>query len=255
MDEKIVILAGKGNSTLFMYNGINDAYQILKVIIEQPVNRKSFIKKRIKRLGFITVMGQILFQIFCVKFLDLTSKNRVLKIKSDNNLSSQSIPDKILAPVSSVNSIECVSLLQKLNPDIVIVNGTRIISEKTLNCIDATFLNIHAGITPNYRGVHGGYWALANNDINNCGVTVHLVDKGIDTGGILFQENIDVLANDNFTTYPYLQIARGIELMKKAINDAITGSISIKQKQSDSKLWSHPTIWKYLWLRLTKGVK
>ncbi len=40
MDKKIVILAGKGSSTLFMYNGIKGEYQIDKVIIEQPVKKK-----------------------------------------------------------------------------------------------------------------------------------------------------------------------------------------------------------------------
>ena len=42
---------------------------------------------------------------------------------------------------------------------------------------------MHAGITPQYRGVHGGYWAVVNNDPEHCGVTIHFVDKGIDTGG------------------------------------------------------------------------
>lgn len=255
MDKKIVILAGKGSSTLFMLNGIKDKYQIHKVIIEQPVNKKLFLKRRIKKLGLKTVFGQILFQIFCVKFLNITSKSRVHKIKADNNLSDKAVPDEILIEVPSVNSNECENLLQKLNPDIIIVNGTRIISKKTLNCIDATFLNTHAGITPKYRGVHGAYWALVNNDINNCGVTVHLVDAGIDTGGILYQKKINILDNDNFTTYPYLQIAEGIKLMSKAIDDIINNRISIKDKHSKSKLWSHPTIWKYLWLRIKKGIK
>ena len=255
MGKKIVMLAGKGSSTLFMYNGIKDQYQIDKVIIEQPVNRKIFIKRRIKKLGLATVFGQIMFQIFCVKFLNITSKRRVQEIKLSNNLSDKSISEAVLIEVPSVNSNECKTLLQKLNPDIIIVNGTRIISKKILNSTNAVFVNTHAGITPNYRGVHGAYWALANNDLNNCGTTVHLVDPGIDTGGILYQENIEVLNNDNFTTYTYLQIAKGIKLMKKAIDDVINNSISIKNNNSKSNLWSHPTIWKYVWLRIIKGIK
>src|SRR5438093_9923670 len=46
----------------------------------------------------------------------------------------------------------------------VVVNGTRIISEAVLTASDAVFINMHAGITPKYRGVHGGYWALYNGD-------------------------------------------------------------------------------------------
>lgn len=255
MDKKIIILAGNGSSTLFMYNGIKGKYQIDKVIIEQPVNKKKFLKRRIKKLGFITVFGQILFQVFCVKLLNIISKSRVKEIKKYNNLSDNSIPTEILIEVASVNSKACETLLKKINPDIIIVNGTRIISEKTLNCTDALILNTHAGITPSYRGVHGAYWALVNNDINNCGVTVHLVDAGIDTGGILYQKSINILHKDNFTTYTYLQIAEGIKLMIKAIDDAINNTTSIKNNHSESKIWSHPTIWTYLCLRIMKGIK
>ena len=255
MNKKIVILAGKGNSTLYMYNGIKEEFQINKVIIELPVNKKKFIQKRIKKLGAITVFGQILFQILCLKILNLISKNRVSEIKKKLNLSENSITDEILIEIPSVNSNECRELLQKINPDVVIVNGTRIISKKTLSCINAIFINTHTGITPNYRGVHGAYWALANNDIDNCGVTVHLVDTGIDTGAVLYQKNIKITKQDNFTTYPYLQIAEGIKLMKNALEDIINNSITIIEKQSDSKLFSHPTFWGYIINRITKGIK
>jgi folate-dependent phosphoribosylglycinamide formyltransferase PurN len=67
--------------------------------------------------------------------------------------------------------------LKAINPDLVIVNGTRIISKKVLSSINSKFVNIHVGITPKYRGVHGTYWALVNNDVENSGVTVHFVDE------------------------------------------------------------------------------
>src|SRR5690606_24425483 len=89
--------------------------------------------------------------------------------------------------VPSVNATQCIDLVQKIEPDIVVVNGTRIISKKVLDAVPVSFINTHVGITPKYRGVHGAYWALACGDTDNCGVTVHLVDKGIDTGGILKQ--------------------------------------------------------------------
>ncbi|MEZ6118695.1 MAG: hypothetical protein R3C28_19310 [Pirellulaceae bacterium] len=64
-----------------------------------------------------------------------------------------------------MNSPETVDRIQLLAPDVVLVNGTRIIRpHRSDNRTDALFLNTHAGVTPTYRGVHGGYWALWNND-------------------------------------------------------------------------------------------
>jgi folate-dependent phosphoribosylglycinamide formyltransferase PurN len=59
--------------------------------------------------------------------------------------------------------------------------------QRKYSSINSKFVNIHVGITPKYRGVHGTYWALVNNDVENSGVTVHFVDEGIDTGNIINQ--------------------------------------------------------------------
>ena len=255
MRSKIILLGGNGDSTLYMYNGLKDKYEILNVIIENPVSKKIFIQRRVKKLGVITVFGQLLFQVFLVKILKLVSKKRIEEIKKINKLSLAVIPKNILIKVLSVNSNDCKAIIEKINPDIIIVNGTRIISKKILNSTNAIFVNTHAGITPKYRGVHGAYWALANNDLENCGVTVHLVDEGIDTGEVLYQSNIEPTINDNFTTYTYLQISKGIHLMKKTLNDIHNNKVSLKNIKSESKLWSHPTIWRYILLKITKGVK
>ncbi len=256
MDKKIIMLTGRGKSSTFMYNGLKDFFHISKVIIEEKSDRKKFLKRRIKRLGYFKVFGQVLFQLTVPKILEQSSKERIEDIKLNYKLDSKPIPNTVLYNVNSVNSVECIEFIKKENPDLIIVNGTRIISKKVLNCTSATFINTHAGITPRYRGVHGGYWALANEDKNNCGVTVHLVDSGIDTGGVLFQQNILPTRKDNFATYTYLQIGEGILIMKKAVNYFINNRLEeVSSNVSDSKLWYHPTIWFYLFKRLIKGVK
>lgn len=256
MDKKIIMLTGGGKSSIYMYNGLSNTFQISNVIVEGKGNKKNFIKRRIRKLGYFKVFGQVLFQLTIPKLLEKSSQKRIREIKSIYKLDSKPIPISIVKKVISVNSDECVEFIQKEKPDIIIVNGTRIISEKVLNCTNATFVNTHVGITPKYRGVHGGYWALANMDINNCGVTVHLVDKGIDTGRVIYQQTIKPISSDNFATYTYLQLGEGIFIMKKAINDFINNQLKENQpKTSESKLWYHPTIWFYVYKRITKGVK
>ncbi len=256
MTKKIVLLAGLGDSTTFMYNGLKDEFNISNVIIEASSSRKKLLKRRLKRLGLVTVFGQLLFQVLYVPLLRKLSLKRIEDIKNSYHLDDTAIDTEKVIRVTSVNSDVCLQTLKQLNPDVIIVNGTGIISKKVLNSIDAAFINTHAGITPNYRGVHGGYWALANDDKANCGVTVHLVDPGIDTGGILYQALIKPTKQDNFTTYTYLQIGEGIQLMKKAINSYLDGNLKAQESTTTkSALWYHPTLWYYLSKRLFKGVK
>jgi len=217
---------------------------------------KKLVKRRIKRLGYIKVFGQLLFQLLYVPMLRKLSAKRIQDIKKSFSLDNTYIDKEKVVSVTSVNSDLCLQTLKQIQPDLIIVNGTGIISKKVLNSIDATFINTHAGITPKYRGVHGGYWALANSDKSNCGVTVHLVDAGIDTGGVLYQALINTTEQDNFTTYTYLQIGEGIKLIKKAIHSYLDGCLETqKSKATESKLWYHPTLWYYLSKRLFKGIK
>lgn len=88
--------------------------------------------------------------------------------------------------VESINDPRVIDLLQATQPELVIVLGTEIIREKVLAAAPR-FVNVHAGITPLYRGAHGQFWAALNRDFEHLGVTLHVVDRGIDTGGILGQ--------------------------------------------------------------------
>ena len=248
------MLAGKGASTNILYNALKSEFNISAIILEEPISKKKFLKTRIKKLGLWKVFGQILFQILIVKLLEVTSFKRKKAILSKYNLDDTALPEDKIIHVSSVNDKKCFDSLQKMNPDLVLVNGTRIISTQILNGITAKFINTHAGITPKYRGVHGGYWALVNNDKENCGVTIHLVDRGIDTGKIIYQKIIDVTAEDNFVTYPLIQLAEGIPYVKQAIQDIFADTIITKDNNLESHLWYHPTIWQYLY-RLVIKVK
>jgi methionyl-tRNA formyltransferase len=115
---------------------------------------------------------------------------------------------------------------------------------------------MHAGITPLYRGVHGGYWALAMGDRDHCGGTVHLVDPGIDTGEIVAQALIHPTPADNFTTYPVLQIAAGLPLMIDAVRAALAVTLRRRAARAGaSRLWSHPTLGQYLRARIENGTR
>ena len=110
------------------------------------------------------------------------------------------------------------------------------------------------GITPKYRGVHGAYWALVNEDPGNCGVTIHLVDNGTDTGGVLYQDIINIEKYDNLNTYPIHQMAKALPLMKAALNDIKENQINIKNGPYPSRLWYHPTLYEYVKNWILKGV-
>lgn len=253
---RTIILALKDDTTArALYNRIRSRVEIDQVILEDKEPLGVFLKRRIKRLGLLKVASQVLFKAVAVPILTKRSSQRVRELKRHYNLDESPIPSQVVHACTSVNEPEIVNLIRERRPELVVVNGTRILSRDVLASISCPILNTHAGITPLYRGVHGGYWACVQNDRAHCGVTVHLVDPGIDTGGILYQSTIPTNDDDNYLTYPVHQQAVGLELMEKAINDARDGKLRTQlPPQGSSKLWYHPGFFEYLANGVSKGV-
>lgn len=253
---KIVLLCSPCFSTTVIYNAVNSRYPVDRVITETPMRGMALARRRMKKLGWFRVGGQVLFSVGLVPFIRRAAAARMKAILAHYRFDETPIPGDKITALDSVNDEACIRLLQEIKPDLVLVNGTRIISRKILESTDAVFINMHTGITPKYRGVHGGYWAMVNGDPSLCGVTIHLVDKGIDTGGILYQGLIPVTAADNYYTYPYLQFGEGIPLLLQAVEDLLQNRMQVRESLTrDSALWYHPTAWEYLYTRLTKGVR
>jgi folate-dependent phosphoribosylglycinamide formyltransferase PurN len=252
----VTIVAGDGKSTRLVFNRLRHTVGVKKIIIEGRVDRKQFLRRRVEKLGLSTVAGQLLFKAMVVKPLELASRRRIRDIKRRFALDDRAIPSSYRIDVDSINSPEAIEHLRALEPSVVVVNGTRIIAGRVLAAIHAPFINMHAGITPLYRGVHGGYWALAHGDREHCGVTVHLVDQGIDTGAVISQALIEPTPEDNFVTYSLLQVAAGLPLLVDAVEAALAGTLQTKAGPAGaSRLWSHPTLGEYLRARLLVGAR
>jgi folate-dependent phosphoribosylglycinamide formyltransferase PurN len=244
-NKKIVFLASDCESSRWVYNAISKDFLLDAAIIEQPVSKKILFKNRVKRIGIFKVLGQVMFSVLIVPYLRKKATVRKAALIEEYQLNGSDFGYEKTYHVPSVNDEACKQLMEQLQPDIVIVNGTRIISKKILQCTNATFINMHVGITPWYRGSHGGYWALYNNDVENFGTTIHLVDTGVDTGGVLKQVFAKPTKADNFTTYPVIQVGEGITALKEVLSN--TDKIyPVKTHSEKGHMYYQPTVWQYL---------
>ena len=74
-----------------------------------------------------------------------------------------------------------------LESDIFIVFGSSYIKGDLINfLIKKKAINIHAGISPYYRGSACNFWALYDDNPHLVGATIHLLSKGLDSGPILY---------------------------------------------------------------------
>ena len=245
LTDKVVLLTCEGDVGALAARYLAGHLPGLAVMVERPAPRSQLLRRRIKRLGLVHVAGQLAFMAF-QRIQQKASNPRIAEIIRAAGLDARRAEESETIRVPSVNSPKCIGHLQRLRPRAVLVVGTRIIARDVLRSIDAPFINYHAGITPKYRGVHGGYWATSEGDLDNFGVTVHLVDEGIDTGEVLYQARLAPTAKDNYSTYPFLQLAAALPLLQRAACDALAGTLRTEKVDLPSHLWSHPTLWHYI---------
>jgi folate-dependent phosphoribosylglycinamide formyltransferase PurN len=245
-----------------VYNAVARHHPISRVLVEEPMSRARLLGRRVRRLGLPTVAGQVLFQALAAPMLARGAEERLREIHAAYALDETPIPASVITRVRSASSAEARALLAGLAPRVVLVFGTRILLPDTLAAVDARFINLHAGITPLYRGVHGGYWALHDGHPEHFGATVHLVDAGIDTGAILDQVYVTPTPRDDFATYPLLQTAAALPALVDAIGQALAGELALQSATAPrsapagpSRLRSHPTLGTYLRARIGRGVK
>ncbi|MBI4436073.1 MAG: phosphoribosylglycinamide formyltransferase [Candidatus Omnitrophica bacterium] len=95
------------------------------------------------------------------------------------------------------------TLLRKLKSrriDIIVLAGfMRILSPAFVRAYRHRILNIHPALLPSFRG-RSAVRDTLRHGVKVTGVTVHLVDEGVDTGPIVLQETVPVKRGDTEKT-------------------------------------------------------
>ncbi len=247
-----VVTAG-GPYPWIIINALGKEFGPIDVILEQPESRSSFLKRRARKVGWLSTAGQF-GTMMLVRLGKQRFAERIRRIVAENGLEEEPRPEHRIVEIDTLNSPAFLNTVKGLNPKVILLAGCRMMKPDTLAALDCPVLNYHAGITPQYRGMNGGYWAMASGDAGNFGGTVHLVDKGVDTGAVLHQARGTPARDDNLMTYAHRIAAISRDACIAAVRDALEGKLKPVATSGPSRQWYHPTVWQYLWTGLTRGV-
>ncbi|HRD77556.1 MAG TPA: formyl transferase [Hyphomicrobiaceae bacterium] len=249
----LVLLVADGRMGAIVANAFADRFDRLVVIVEEPERKSVVIQRRARLLGWPTALGQVANGLL-TRVAGRLNRRRFAELDRTYGFRTDFGKGLRIELVSSVNSEACRDLLRRLRPSVVAVYGTRIISRATLSAIEAPFINYHAGINPKYRGQDPAYWALASGDAEHAGITIHLVDQGVDTGKVIAQAPVRFDPRDTIATYQYAQLGVALPVFMHAIGEARSGRVATTTVDLPSRQWFPPTIWRYLWNGLRRGV-
>lgn len=96
-----------------------------------------------------------------------------------------------------INSDVSFEKINSYEPDfLVVVAYGQIIKDRLLSEYNDRILNVHSSLLPKYRGAAPINWAIVEGE-EKSGITIMLVEKGLDTGDILYSLEKEIVPDEN----------------------------------------------------------
>jgi len=176
--------------------------------------KKSFARKV---LDTIRIFGFRFFLFYAWRF----AWNRLFGVKVADVFAKYGVATK--TRITDINAAQSLEYLRSLAPDVIVsLASNQIFRDELLALPSCGCLNLHTGKLPKYRGLMPLFWAMCNGE-SEVGVTVFLMDKGIDTGPILRQETFPLA---DFSMHELIRITKiiGMRLVNLSLADLRDGT-------------------------------
>ena len=124
--------------------------------------------------------------------------------------------------VPSLNHPKTIDFVARVAPDAVVYGGGGIVRGDLIAAARGMILNAHSGPLPAIRGMNALEWSLLLGEQPT--VTVHLIDRGIDTGEQIAARPVPVADGDTIESLRSKCAAIGVELMVSTLDEPLRRS-------------------------------
>ena len=139
-----------------------------------------------------------------------------------------------------------IDIIDPLKPDLVVLAGfMRILSNDFIEHYLHRLINIHPSLLPKYKGLNTHQLAIDNHDSIH-GASVHYVSYELDSGPVVIQAEVAVLATDNAETLASRVLKQEHKIYPMVIKMVAEGRLTFDKERLnlDNKHLTKPLIWK-----------
>ena len=150
---------------------------------------------------------------------------------------------KTLQP-TNLKDVDFQKKLAGLEADLFVVVAFRMLPESVWKMPPKGTINLHGSLLPDYRGAAPINWAIMNGD-EKTGVTTFFIEKEIDTGKVIAQENLSIGPNESAGEIHDRMMTLGAEALVRTV-DAIASDLAeaIPQRVMNGQMRKAPKIFK-----------
>lgn len=135
---------------------------------------------------------------------------------------------------------EIIKEIEDQDVDLIVLAGfMRVLSSKFVNKYKRKIINIHPSLLPKYPGLNTHEKVIENNDIEH-GVTVHLVEEGLDSGPIIGFAKLKIHENEDEES-----LKKRIHKLEHFIYPKIISEIQEKKIKIENKIYHEGNIYKH----------
>lgn len=136
----------------------------------------------------------------------------------------------VLQPVK-LKDPEFLESLRALKADLFVVVAFRMLPEEVWSMPKLGTFNLHAALLPQYRGAAPINWAVINGE-KITGVTTFMIDKDIDTGGIILRQESRISPTDTAGDVHDKLMSIGSDLVVSTVEGIIEHSLETRVQRS-----------------------
>ncbi|WP_086462056.1 phosphoribosylglycinamide formyltransferase [Agreia sp. VKM Ac-1783] len=164
---------------------------------------------------------------------------RIVAVGADNDAAGLSHAEEFGVPTFTVPPTsfesraawgdELLEQIEVWSPDLVVCAGfMRILPPRVVSALSPFLINTHPALLPAFPGAHAVRDALAAG-VAQTGVTVHIVDEGVDTGPVIVQEAVAIEPGD--TESELHERIKTIErrLLTQAVLDIANSRVNLRE--------------------------
>jgi methionyl-tRNA formyltransferase len=130
----------------------------------------------------------------------------------------------VIAQADQLDDAGFVEKLAATKPRIgILAWWPHLLKGRILTLPELGWVNIHPSYLPFNRGKHPNFWCLA--DETPCGVSLHYIDAGVDTGDVIAQKRLDISWEDTGETLYYRLRDLAVDLFQDKYDDIVTDTL------------------------------
>ena len=152
----------------------------------------------------------------------------------------------IEVPHGKINSEGVFNLIQKTDPDLLILFGTSIIKDPLLKAYENRIINLHLGLSPYYKGSATNLYPYLFDEPECIGATIHLATENVDEGGILHQFRPAMQEGDSMHDIGNKVIQKAGLVLPKIIRDYAEGKIKPVTQKGSGRLCRNKDVTAYV---------